>query len=269
MSGSEILVALAVGIAQGVLEWLPVSSEGNIALLLSALGQAPERVVAFALFVHLGTALSATAYYRREVCDLAALVPRWRPDRAFDGELAAVTFLAVGTLVSGIVGITAYVSLSGLFTASSGGALLAVVGGLLVITGAFQYAVRGGGGDRTTPDGVDAVVVGIAQGLAILPGVSRSGVTAGTLLLRGHEPNRAFRLSFLLAIPASVGGGLLASLDTGLGVGALAAGVALGAAAATGYATIGALLRTVDSVPFWGVCIGLGGLTLTGTVLAT
>ena len=268
MSGPEILVALAVGIAQGVLEWLPVSSEGNIALLLSVLGQAPERVVAFALFVHLGTALSATVYYRREVRDLAALVPRWRPDRAFDEELAAVTFLAVGTLVSGVVGIAAYASLSGLFTASAGGTLLAVVGGLLVLTGVFQYAVRDGGGDRTTPDGVDAVAVGVAQGLAILPGVSRSGVTAGTLLLRGHEPNRAFRLSFLLAIPASVGGGLLASLDTGIGVGALAAAVALGAAAATGYATIGALLRAVDRVPFWGVCIGLGTLALTGALLA-
>jgi len=268
MNGSGILVGLAVGIAQGVLEWLPVSSEGNVALLLSALGRTPERVVAFALFVHLGTALSATVYYRGELRELAAVTPRWRPSRAFDEELASVTFLAVGTLVSGVVGLAAYASLTGLFTASAGGGLLAAIGGLLVLTGAFQYAVRDVGGGRATPDGVDAVAVGVAQGLAILPGVSRSGVTAGTLLLRGHEPNRAFRLSFLLAIPASVGGGLLAYVDTGIGIGALAAAVALGAAAATGYATIGALLRTADRLPFWGVCVGLGALSLTGALLA-
>jgi len=111
------------------------------------------------------------------------------------------------------------------------------------------------------------VLVGVAQGLAILPGISRSGMTTGTLLLRGHEGPQAFRFSFLLAIPASVGGGLLGYLDTGLNTSLLAAGVALGAAAVAGYASIDALLRIVDELPFWAICVGLGALAIVGGVL--
>jgi undecaprenyl-diphosphatase len=110
------------------------------------------------------------------------------------------------------------------------------------------------------------VLVGV-QGIAILPGVSRSGMTIGTLLLRGHEGPRAFRLSFLLAIPASVGGGLLGYADTGLDTTLVAAAVALGAAAVVGYASIGALMRIVDELPFWGVCVGLGTLAVAGGLL--
>ncbi|MFC7166932.1 undecaprenyl-diphosphate phosphatase [Halospeciosus flavus] len=263
----SLLVALAVGVLQGIFEWLPISSEGNITIVLSALGRSPEEVVAFALFLHLGTALSATVYYRGDIWDVLTLLPEWRPNHAFDGEQATVTFLAIGTLVSGVVGVTAYITLVDAFSALTGGVFIALVGVLLVLTGVFQYLSRDLVGGRTTPDGLDAVLVGIAQGVAILPGISRSGMTTGTLLLRGHEGPQAFRLSFLLAIPASVGGGLLAYADTGLDVTYLAAAIALGAAAVVGYATIGALMRVVDELPFWSVCVGLGVLAVLGGVL--
>jgi len=263
-----LLTALLIGILQGVFEWLPVSSEGNVTIVLSALGGSPGEVVAFALFLHLGTALSATAYYRGEIRNVLAVVPDWRPRTATEGDQATVTFLAVGTLVSGVVGVAAYVTLVDLVSALTGGVLVVLVGLLLVLTGAFQYASRDRVGRERTPTPVDAVLVGVAQGVAILPGISRSGMTTGTLLLRGHDGPQAFRLSFLLAIPASVGGGLLGYLDTGVGVTPLAAAVALGAAATVGYATIGALLRVVDELPFWAVCLALGGLAVLGGALA-
>lgn len=263
----ELLVALALGVLQGVFEWLPISSEGNVTIVLSALGRSPEEGVAFALFLHLGTALAATGYYREDLWEVLRLLPTWRPTNATEGEHATVTFLAVGTLVSGVVGIAAYLTLVDAVSELGGGLFVALVGVLLVLTGAFQYLTRDRLGAGRSPTVLDGVLVGVAQGLAILPGISRSGMTTGTLLLRGHKGTQAFRFSFLLAIPASVGGGLLGYLDTGLDTTILAAAIALGAAAVVGYATIGALLRIVDELPFWGVCVGLGALAVGGGVL--
>ncbi|MXR41836.1 UDP-diphosphatase [Halobaculum sp. WSA2] len=265
----SLVVALVVGVLQGVFEWLPISSEGNITIALSALGRSPDTAVAFALFLHFGTALSATVYYRGELASIAARVPRWRPDAAFEGDQAVVSFLAVGTLVSGVVGIAAYATLEEVVSALTGGAVVVGIGVLLVLTGVFQRISSGLDVDpRREPDAGDAVLVGVAQGLAILPGISRSGMTTGTLLLRGHDAPDAFRYSFVLSIPAAVGGGLLAYLDTGLGaVTPLAALVSLAAACIVGYATIDALVRVVERVSFWAVCLGLGALAVAGGVL--
>ncbi|MFC6787114.1 undecaprenyl-diphosphate phosphatase [Halobaculum halobium] len=265
----SLVVALVIGALQGIFEWLPISSEGNITIALSALGRPPETAVAFALFLHLGTALSATVYYREELRGLIALLPRWRPGRAFEGEQAVVTFLAIGTLVSGVVGIAAYATLEEVVPALTGGAVVVAIGVLLVLTGVFQrVSSRLDVDERSDPDAIDAVLVGIAQGLAILPGISRSGMTTGTLLLRGHDAPDSFRYSFVLSIPAAVGGGLLAYLDTGLGgVTPTAALVSLAAACVVGYATIDVLIRIVERVSFWAVCVGLGGLAMAGGLL--
>ncbi|WP_435063665.1 undecaprenyl-diphosphate phosphatase [Halobaculum sp. EA56] len=264
-----LVVALVVGILQGIFEWLPISSEGNITIALSALGRSPEEAVAFALFLHLGTALSATVYYRGQIREVLALLPRWRPGTAFEGEQALVSFLAIGTLVSGVVGVAAYATLEEVVSALTGGAVVVLVGVLLVVTGAFQRVSTGRvDSPGADPNAVDAVLVGVAQGVAILPGVSRSGMTTGTLLLRGHDAPASFRYSFLLSIPAAVGGGLLASLDTGLGdVTPTAAAVSLAAAFLVGYATIDALIRVVERVSFWAVCVGLGGIAVLGGLL--
>ncbi|MFW5934622.1 MAG: undecaprenyl-diphosphate phosphatase, partial [Halolamina sp.] len=180
------------------------------------LGRSPEAGVAFALLLHLGTALAATVYYRADIRDVLTLLPSRRPANDTEGEQATVTFLAIGTLVSGVVGIAAYVTLVDAVSELGGGVFIALIGVLLVLTGAFQYLSQDRLGEGRTPTVLDAVLVGVAQGLAILPGISRSGMTTGTLLLRGHEGTEAFRFSFLLAIPASIGGGLLGYLDTGL-----------------------------------------------------
>ena len=264
----SIVVAIVVGTLQGIFEWLPISSEGNLAIALAALGRSPDEAVAFALFLHLGTALSATAYYRHELREMRYLVPAWRPGRAFEGEQATVTFLAAGTLVSGVVGLAAYATLDAVVSAVTGGTLVVLVGMLLVATGLFQRLSDSVDGEpRSQPRGRDAVLVGALQGLAILPGVSRSGVTAGALLLRGYDGPASFRLSFLLSIPAAVGGGLLAYADAGVGdVTLLGAAVALGAAATVGYGTIDALMRLVERVSFWGVCLALGLVAIVGGI---
>lgn len=265
----DLVIALLVGFVQGIFEWLPISSEGNIAIALTAVGANPQSAVAFALFLHLGTAISATAYYRDELLDVLGTLPSWRANSAFDDRTATLSFLVLATFASGVTGICAYLLLEQLVSELTGGAFVALVGLLLVVTGLVQrFAGSLNLGERTQPDFVDAVLVGGLQGFAILPGVSRSGTTASALLLRGHDGPASFRLSFLLSIPAAVGGGVIAVLDSG-GIPNLtlqAAVVSLVVAAVIGYLSIDALMRLVKRVPFWGVCVGLGAVAVLGGI---
>jgi undecaprenyl-diphosphatase len=267
----ELLVAVVVGLVQGVVEWLPISSEGNVALALTLLGEEPEAAVAYALFLHLGTGLSATVYFRDDLAATLAAAADWRPADAFDGERATLSFVVLATLASGVTGAVAYAALDALVSALTGGAFVALVGALLIATGVLTHVAGGlSGGDRDRPDLADALLVGALQGFAILPGVSRSGTTAGALLLRGHEGEAAFRLSFLLSVPAAVGGAAVAVLDTGglPSVSPTAAIVSLAVAAVVGYLTVGALMRAARRLPFPAVCVGLGVLAVVGGLAA-
>lgn len=266
----ELLRAVVVGVLQGVFEWLPISSEGNVALYLTVVEELdPDTAVRYALFLHAGTAVAATAYYRDEVVRLARRGASWRPGTAVEGGAGAdLAFLVTATVVSGLVGVGAYLGLAELASAVAGGAFVAGIGVLLVATGVLQRAAATALGDRRIPTAGDAVLVGVLQGLAVLPGVSRSGTTVGALLLRGYAAAVAFRLSFLLSIPAAAGAGVLVVLDAGVPtLSPAAAAVALSVSAAVGYATIDGLLRVVERVAFWAVCVGLGILAVVGGLL--
>jgi undecaprenyl-diphosphatase len=264
-----VLIALIAGFLQGIFEWLPISSEGNLAIALTAIGSNPESAVAYALFLHLGTALSASVYYRDELKAVFSSMRAWRPQSAFEAETATLSFLGVATAASGVTGVCAYLALERLVSKLTGGTFVALIGLLLIVTGLVQrFAGSLSLGGRPHPTFGDAILVGALQGLAILPGVSRSGTTTSALLLRGYDGPASFRLSFLLSIPAAIGGGAIAVFDTG-GIPNLtptAAVVALATAALIGYLTIDALMRLVKRVPFWGICVGLGALAVFGGV---
>ena len=262
----SLIVAIILGALQGLFEWLPISSEGNITVILAALGRQPRDAVTLALFLHLGTAVSATAYYRNTIYELlnAGIIQL----RGGESD-APLIFYLVATGVSGVVGIGSYAILQEIVSALTGGAVVIAIGALLIIMGGFQRASAGGEVIASPDPGiVDAILVGAAQGIAILPGITRSGMTTGTLLLRGYEGSDAFRLSFVLSIPAAIGGGILAAIDSGLqGLTPTAAVAAFITAAIVGYLSIDVLLRIVERVAFWGVCIGLGTAAIVGGVL--
>ncbi len=296
---SGLVVAAVLGALQGTVEWLPVSSEGFVSVAVTALGADPDVAVQFALFLHLGTALSAAVFYRAELRRLVTGRPVTDGDDGPAGSTALAAdrrFLVVATFTSGVVGVAAYGLLSELVSALTGGAFLALVGTLLVGTGTVLWASDGersaeprtdggrpaersddadgrvpGGfavpsGEREQPTLGDAALVGVCQGVAVLPGVSRSGTTVGALLLRGHDGPRSLRLSFLLSIPAAVGAAVLAVVDVGglPSVGGAEAVVAVGVAAVVGYLTVDLLTRLVGRVAFWAVCVGLGALATVG-----
>jgi undecaprenyl-diphosphatase len=135
-----------------------------------------------------------------------------------------------------------------------------------VATGLLMYTAQSRAREfRERPGPLDAVLVGALQGLAVLPGVSRSGTTVSALLLRGHDGPDSLQLSFVLSIPAAAGAGAIALAETGLGsVDPGTAALAVAVSAVVGYLTVDALTRLVERVAFWRICLGFGGLAVLG-----
>ncbi|WP_144924254.1 undecaprenyl-diphosphate phosphatase [Halorubrum salsamenti] len=267
MTLSDLLIAILAGIVQGIVEWLPVSSQGNLSLVLALVGMEPDVALQLALFLQVGTTLSAATYYRGEIRTALEAVPGWRPRAAYEGDNAIASYIVVACLMTGLVGIPLYVFAVDLVGQLTGGMFISVIGVLLIATGLLQLASESVSmGGHTAPTLTDSLLVGAVQGIAILPGISRSGMTTSAFLFRSYEPPAAFRLSFLLSIPASLGAAVLTLLSAGglPGISPTAALVALSVSAIVGYLTIDALMRVVDRVPFWAVCFGLGGLAIAG-----
>ena len=270
--------ALLLGAVQGVTEWLPISSEGVLTLLqLHLFGKGVAESIAYALWLHLGTLLAVVAYFRRELVALLRALPRWARRRAAcpPRERALLDFLALSTLATGAVG-APLLTLS-LRVELWGAAATALIGLLLIATGLLQRAApragKAGKAGRRALEEVtiwDAGIVGALQGLAALPGVSRSGVTIAGLLLRGFSETDALRLSFLMSLPVIAGAQVVVELLKLVRLGPEGARalwgaealLGLGASAALGWLTIAALMRLARRWPFWAVAVALGVLSL-------
>ena len=205
-------VAAALGLLQGLVEWLPVSSEGVVSGVYALIFDAPlDEAVGFALWLHVGTVPSVLVALRHDIMDIAREVAA-RP-RA---PSSTVRFLFVATLASGVVGLPLLLSLSEI-SAIGGTAATGLIGCLMLVTGYLQ--LRRSKADHQVRDNLtlaDALLVGVAQGLAVIPGLSRSGMTVAVLILRQVDRKRALTLSFLLSIPASLAASLYVGVDSGL-----------------------------------------------------
>ncbi|PIQ81865.1 MAG: hypothetical protein COV76_06310, partial [Candidatus Omnitrophica bacterium CG11_big_fil_rev_8_21_14_0_20_64_10] len=238
---------------QGITEWIPISSEAMVILakvhLFGGRGTVSELVL-YSLALHLGTFFSALIYLRRDVGRLAVSVVRWR--QADTGTRNLFGFLLVACALSGGIGIVLLGLLSHMQVVEAAGRwVTGGIGGLLIVTGAMQlYPPREGtkGAADLTWWG-EGPLLGIAQGLAALPGFSRSGLTVSALLLRQFNKEDALRFSFLMGLPV-----LLAPLFFGREFAhmLLKPEILFGMAvsAVTGFAAIAALMRIARRVNF-------------------
>ncbi len=196
-------------------EWLPVSSEGLIFLIKSNFFPGEEGIgdiVRLALFLHLGTFFSALVYFRKEVWSLIKTVGKYKKAEKKDKRL--LTFLLIATLVSGILGL---IFIKGLENVDAPVERISryinmIVAGLLLITASLQIKINKNKDFGKTEEGLrnqDGVFVGIAQGFAALPGLSRSGLTVSALLISEFKDNTALRVSFLLSLPIVLAGNIL------------------------------------------------------------
>lgn len=200
---TDQLAAIILGLVQGLTEFLPVSSTAHLILVSDLLKLDPDRFgLTFDVALHLGTALAVLLYFARTWIGLVAdvLQRRW--------QLPAV--LVVGTIPAAIAGVLLEKAVS---TALRGALPIAIglLAGSVVFVVAERYASRTRRLERAGL--ADGLLVGAAQALALLPGVSRSGITISTGLLRGFERADATRLSFLLATPIILGAGAKTLLD--------------------------------------------------------
>jgi undecaprenyl-diphosphatase len=200
-----------LGTVQGITEWLPISSEGMLVLIQSWLnGGTFEDLVRIAIFLHMGTFLAALVYFRDEILELAKTAFRYR--EADEEQRKTLVFLVVATIVSGVLG---FLILQALGEADLVGPVVTgLVGLMLIATGILQLTIRQTGTkgpDRLTLG--DGVLLGLAQGLAIIPGISRSGITVSALLLRRYGKTTALVLSMLMSLPAVLGANIFLNLD--------------------------------------------------------
>lgn len=257
-----MLEAILLGVLQGITEWLPVSSEGVVAVAYTLVYDRPlDEAVAFALWLHLGTVLSALWAFRSEVFSLlreAVTLPR-RPS-------PLLVFVLIATAVSAPIGFPLLLFL-GEVSGWLGAGAMGLVGGLMLVTGVTLLRT-GAPGERArdTARPLDAAAAGIAQGLAALPGLSRSGLTVAALLARRMQRREALALSFLISIPVTLGAAVYSGIKTQAVVSleSLAAGAA---AFLVGIATINVLLKVAERINFGVFVLGMGLLFLASAIV--
>jgi len=239
-----LLQAIALGVLQGLTEFLPVSSSGHLALAEHFLAvESPG--VTFEVLVHFGTALAVIVYFRRRICEILSAVVLWaarREHEASDARLGLL--LLVGTLPAAAVGLLFEKSVESAFDNP------VLVSVCLLVTGVVLWATRRvPGRSREAMGAGGALLVGLAQAAAVLPGISRSGATISTGLALGLARKSAAEFAFLLSLPVilgatavSVGDAVAAGASSGLAL-------ALGTIAAFGSAlpAIALLMRVVTA----------------------
>lgn len=254
----EPIYAFALGIVQGLTEWLPISSSGHLALLKAFMGL--ETSIPFDVVLHMGTLVAVCSYFRKDLLNLARALLRF--DTGSE-DFRTAALILVGTLPAALAGFFFDAFFESLFSS-----LHAVGAGFMVSAIALALSRLGKGEKNINTS--RALIIGISQAAAIAPGVSRSGMTISSALLSGVERERAFRFSFLLSIPVTVGALVLELhgspqliLDWAYVVGFITS-------AGVGFASIGIARRVVLSGGFYRFALycGAAGLAVLAYSLA-
>jgi undecaprenyl-diphosphatase len=275
----SLFQALVLGLIQGLTEFLPISSSAHLVLAPWAFGW-PAPGLAFDTLLHWGTLIAVLIYFRRDWARMIAGFVRslttrgpWsgRPGgRLADPDSRLAWWVVIGSVPAAVIGYAFEDFFQSLFNSP------AAVGGFLLVTAlilALSEWLGRRARDLAQMTAGDAILIGLAQAIAIAPGISRSGATMAAGLGRGLQRDVAARFSFLLATPAILGAGLLQMPDI-VQAGNLAALLPLLligflAAAISGYLCIHfllAYLRRGKLYVFAGYCLALGLATLIATL---
>jgi undecaprenyl-diphosphatase len=261
-----ILESILLGVIQGLTEFLPVSSSGHLVIAQALLPGFTPPGVLFDLWLHLGTLGAVIIYFRRDIKDLLlSLCPSGDPGRPSAKERKLAGLIIVGCLPTALIGLCFKHQFEAMFEfALSAAIMLLVTGLLLMIADKVTNTSRG----LEQMGVLDAVIIGIVQGMAIIPGISRSGSTIAAGIYRRLDRRLTARYSFLLSIPAVIGATLLeakgwSGLWENTGIIPLVSGAL--AALVSGYLAIELLMRLVvrqrlSYFAYYCWAVGLGSL---------
>ena len=225
------------GIVQGLTEFLPVSSSGHLVLIPALLGiDGPD--LATSALLHVGTLVAVIAYYRRDLANLL----RFRTDHAARRTLLMLAIATAPAVLGAVLGGT----IESLQESTMAVSIALIVTGLVLYASGW-IAEHQGTIETATP--LDALLVGLAQVVAFVPGISRSGMTITAGMARGLDRIEAARLSFLMAIPAIAGAAIFEGAELAE-AGGITASTLVGVLVAglSGYAAIAVLIRALGKV---------------------
>lgn len=235
----NVFIALLLGLVQGLCEFLPISSSGHLVLLHNVFG-IEEGALFFSIMLHIGTLLAVFAVYREQIW---ALIKK---------PLQKKTGMLLAALVPTVILAVAF---RDFFESSYSGKYL---GAGFVLTACLLLLLQRLSSGKKTLETMalqDALLIGLFQGVAILPGVSRSGATIAGGAIMGLEKNEAAEFSFLLSIPAILGSVVFELPELAEGglkqVDLLYVLIGMAAAAASGYFAIRFMLRIIKRKKLW------------------
>ena len=257
--------AMVLGVVQGVTEFLPISSTAHLRIVPALVGWG-DPGAALTAVLQLGTLAAVVGYFLPDLLRMVRASLAWLRDRSRPPEPPArqLLYIVLGTLPVGVAGLVFKHAIEGALRS-----LWVISAALIVVALALAWAERAARHTRDLDDIRlrDAMIIGCAQALALVPGVSRSGITLVAALAIGLRRDAAARFSFLLGVPAIAAAGVfeLKPLLKAENLNGAALAVGLLAAAGAGYISIAWLLRFLrgrNTMPFVVYRIALGLLLL-------
>jgi len=211
-----VIQQLILGLIQGITEWLPLSSSGMLTLALTNLFliTSIEDLIRTALFLHLGTFLAALIYFRKNVKKIFITLFNYKNQSTDSKNI--FNFLLISTIVSGILGLLILFTLISFesILELTGKTITFFIGIFLLFTGIIQLKPKKAGLKKIRDlQKRDGFVLGLAQGVAVIPGISRSGITLSALLLKKFDDTTALKLSFLMSLPIVLIGNVILNLE--------------------------------------------------------
>ncbi len=261
-----------LGIVQGIIEWLPLSSEGATIAVKNIFfpdEQSLNDLIQLSLFLHLGTFFAALIYFKKEVLKLIKNI--FQPREKDPENRKILWFLIISTPISGALGFSLLTILKGFEEVLVAGSVYIniLIGLMLLITAFLQMRPA-----RTKqPKGSteirlkDSILLGVVQGFAVIPGLSRSGLTVSTLLLRNFNDVLALKLSFLMSLPIVLAGNIV--LNMGMFQEGITSEIiiALVASFLAGLLTIHLLLKVAKKINFAYFTLGFAILVILGAFI--
>jgi undecaprenyl-diphosphatase len=271
----KLIEYIIIAILQGLFEWLPISSSGQVMIVSTSLfGIPPNEAFSLSIWVHLGTTIAVLIKLRK---DYIQIIKSFIPKKfeVDESDIKSRNWLIFATLGTAITAIPLYflfkvVIIEG-FNATNGDVLTLVISGLLIITGIALLIFKRTFGKKTVDITSsreiirDSSISGLIQGIAILPGISRSGFTVSTILFERYEQNQSLKLSFLMSVPvviASIGVDVLFGEGSVFGTLDIITILAITVISfIVGYLSMEALLRLAQKINFSYFCISYGILS--------
>jgi len=194
----EIITAIILGIIQGLTEFLPVSSSGHLEIAKAILGEnkVGEESLLMTVVLHFATALSTIIIFRKDILEILSGLLQFKNNDSFWFSLKIV----LSMIPAAFVGVFFNDEIETLF-----GEALTLVGSMLLVTGLLLFLADKAKASAKKVGIKHAILIGISQAIAILPGISRSGATISTAVLLGIDKEKAARFSFLMVVPLIFG----------------------------------------------------------------